>query len=84
MNLPALKSQPSFAGVEKVYAIQAGRELRITVDQNTINDEQSRALAKQIARRIQTEIRYSGRIKVPIIRETRIIAYARYLRGTAC
>ncbi|MDR0557974.1 MAG: ribonuclease Y [Treponema sp.] len=67
----------SFAGVEKAYAIQAGRELRIIVDQDAINDEQSRSLAKQIARKIETDLRYPGRIKVTIIRETRIVEYAR-------
>jgi ribonuclease Y len=67
----------SFAGVEKAYAIQAGRELRIIVDQDALNDERSRSLAKQIARKIETDLRYPGRIKVTIIRETRIVEYAR-------
>jgi ribonuclease Y len=67
----------SFDGVGKVYAIQAGRELRIIVDQDTINDEQSHILAKQIARKIETDLRYPGRIKVTIVRETRIVEYAR-------
>jgi ribonuclease Y len=68
----------SFVGVEKSYAIQAGRELRIIVNNEAINDEQSRELAKQIARKIENDLRYPGRIKVTIIRETRIIEYARY------
>jgi ribonuclease Y len=67
----------SFAGVEKVYAIQAGRELRIVVDQDAVNDDQSRSLAKQIAKKIETDLRYPGRIKVTMIRETRIVEYAR-------
>ncbi|MDR0628172.1 MAG: ribonuclease Y [Treponema sp.] len=66
-----------FTGVEKAFAIQAGRELRIIVNNEVMNDEQSRELAKQIARRIETDLRYPGRIKVTIIRETRIIEYAR-------
>ncbi|MDR2797335.1 MAG: ribonuclease Y [Treponema sp.] len=66
-----------FTGVEKTYAIQAGRELRIIVNNEVMTDEQSRELAKQIAKRIETDLRYPGRIKVTIIRETRIIEYAR-------
>ena len=66
-----------FGGVEKSYAIQAGRELRIIVSNDAVNDEQSRDLAKQIARKIENDLRYPGRIKVTIIRETRIIEYAR-------
>jgi ribonuclease Y len=66
-----------FTGVEKAYAIQAGRELRIIVNNEAVNDEQSKELAKQIAKKIENDLRYPGRIKVTIIRETRIIEYAR-------
>jgi ribonuclease Y len=66
-----------FTGVEKAYAIQAGRELRIIVNNEAVNDDQSRALAKEIAKKIENDLRYPGRIKVTIIRETRIIEYAR-------
>ena len=66
-----------FVGVEKSYAIQAGRELRIIVSNEAVSDEQSRELAKQIARKIENDLRYPGRIRVTIIRETRIIEYAR-------
>jgi ribonuclease Y len=66
-----------FMGVEKSFAIQAGRELRIIVNNEAVNDDQSRDLAKQIAKKIETDLRYPGRIKVTIIRETRIIEYAR-------
>ncbi|MDR1956965.1 MAG: ribonuclease Y [Treponema sp.] len=66
-----------FTGVEKAFAIQAGRELRIMVNNEVMNDEQSRDLAKQITRKIENDLRYPGRIKVTIIRETRIIEYAR-------
>ena len=67
----------SFAGVDKAYAIQAGRELRIIVNSEAINEEQSKDLAKQIAKKIEDDLRYPGRIKVTIIRETRIVEYAR-------
>ncbi|MBN1686134.1 MAG: ribonuclease Y [Spirochaetales bacterium] len=67
----------SFDGVEKSFAIQAGRELRIIVDNGKVNDNDAKELAKQIAQRIENELRYPGRIKVTIIRETRVIEYAR-------
>jgi len=66
-----------FSGVDKAYAIQAGRELRILVNNESVNDEQSKELAKMIAKKIETDMRYPGRIKVTIIRETRIVEYAR-------
>jgi len=67
----------SFDGVEKSFAIQAGRELRIMVDNGKVNDNDAKELAKDIAQRIENELRYPGRIKVTIIRETRIVEYAR-------
>ena len=66
-----------FAGVASAYAIQAGRELRILVNNEAVNDEQTRELAKEIAKKIENDLRYPGRIKVTIIRETRITEYAR-------
>jgi ribonuclease Y len=66
-----------FTGVDKAFAIQAGRELRVIVNNETVNDEQSRDLVKQIAKKIENDLRYPGRIKVTIIRETRITEYAR-------
>jgi len=66
-----------FTGVDKAYAIQAGRELRIIVNNETLNDEKSKELAKQIAQKIENDLRYPGRIKVTIIRETRVTEYAR-------
>jgi ribonuclease Y len=66
-----------FIGVDKAYAIQAGRELRILVNNETVSDDQSRDLAKEIAKKIENDLRYPGRIKVTIIRETRITEYAR-------
>jgi ribonuclease Y len=66
-----------FEEVDKAFAIQAGRELRIIVNNEKINDEQSRSLAKVIAKKIENDLRYPGRIKVTIIRETRVVEYAR-------
>ncbi|UPA17987.1 ribonuclease Y [Borrelia puertoricensis] len=66
-----------FEGVQKCYAIQAGREVRIIVDNLLINDEKATILARDIAKKIEVEMRYPGKIKVTIIRETRVIEYAR-------
>jgi ribonuclease Y len=66
-----------FNGVDKAFAIQAGRELRIIVNNATVNDDQTRSLAKDIAKKIETDLRYPGRIKVTMIRETRITEFAR-------
>jgi ribonuclease Y len=74
-NLESIAS--GFTGVDKAYAIQAGRELRILVNNEFVNDDQSRDLAKQIAKKIENDLRYPGRIKITIIRETRITEYAR-------
>lgn len=67
----------SFDGVEKVFAIQAGRELRILVNSDSVSDQKISELAKEIAKRIETEVKYPGRIKVTMIRETRVMEYAR-------
>ena len=66
-----------FTGVEQAYAIQAGRELRILVNNEKIPDDQVKDLAKDIAKQIENDLRYPGRIKITMIRETRIIEYAR-------
>ncbi len=66
-----------YEGVERAYAIQAGRELRIMVNHEKVSDQQAREVAKLIARKIEDELRYPGRIKVTMIRETRIVEYAR-------
>jgi len=71
------KIAESFAGVDKAYAIQAGREVRIIVNNDEVDDEGAKGLAKSIAKKIEGELRYPGRIKVTIIRETRIVEYAR-------
>jgi len=66
-----------FTGVDKAYAIQAGRELRILVNNEQISDDQAKELARDIAKKIESDLKYPGRIKVILIRETRIIEYAR-------
>jgi len=66
-----------FPGVDKVYAIQAGREIRVFVNPNNIDDYDSHNLAKDIARKIESQLQYPGEIKVNVIRETRAIEYAR-------
>jgi len=71
------KTASAFDGVEKVYAIQAGREVRIFVQPEKINDLAAYELAKNIANKIEAELSYPGEIKVTIIRETRVIEYAR-------
>lgn len=71
------KIAESFPGVDKAYAIQAGRELRIMVNNESVSDQDSKILAKDIAKKIEAELRYPGRIKVTIIRETRVVEYAR-------
>jgi ribonuclease Y len=67
----------SFEGVEKVYAIQAGREIRVFVNPGKISDLAMHRLAKDIAVRIQDELKYPGEIKVNIIRENRVVEFAR-------
>ncbi|MCF0261644.1 MAG: ribonuclease Y [Sphaerochaetaceae bacterium] len=67
----------SFEGVDKAFAIQAGRELRILVNADTVTDDGAKEIAKGIASRIEAELRYPGRIKVTIIREMRAVEYAR-------
>ncbi len=66
-----------FEGVEQAYAIQAGRELRILVNNEKIPDADVKDLAKNIAKQIENDLRYPGKIKITMIRETRIIEYAR-------
>ncbi|PIR71909.1 MAG: ribonuclease Y [Candidatus Nealsonbacteria bacterium CG10_big_fil_rev_8_21_14_0_10_36_24] len=67
----------SFKGIEKVYAIQAGREVRVFVKPGEVDDLGAKKLAREIANRIQDELRYPGEIKVTLIRENRIVEYAR-------
>lgn len=67
----------SFEGVEKVYAIQAGREIRIFVNPGKVSDLAMHKLARAIAKRVQEELKYPGEIKVNIIRENRVVEFAR-------
>jgi len=67
----------SFKGVEKAYAIQAGRELRVFVKPEEVDDLTAHNLAKEIASQIEEELKYPGEIKVTLIRETRIVEYAK-------
>ena len=74
-NLEAVAE--NFNGVEKAYAIQAGRELRVLVNNEKIPDSDVKDLARRIAKQIETDLKYPGRIKITMIRETRIVEYAR-------
>lgn len=67
----------SFDGVEKSFAIQAGREVRIIVKPDKINDDQMTILARDVAKKVENEMDYPGQIKVNIIRETRVVDYAK-------
>lgn len=71
------KIATSFGGVTNSFAIQAGREIRVMVSSEEVNDERALVLAKDIAKKIETEMTYPGQIKVNVIRETRAIEYAR-------
>lgn len=67
----------SYRGVEKVYAIQAGREVRVVVTPEHVDDARMTSLSDEIARRIEAELQYPGQIKVVVIRETRAVDFAR-------
>jgi ribonuclease Y len=71
------KLAESFPQVNKSYAIQAGREVRVFVDPEKISDLESHELAKNIAKKIEAELKYPGEIKVNLLRELRVIEYAR-------
>ncbi len=67
----------NFAGVESCYALQAGREIRVVVEPDTINDAEANVLARNICQKIEKEMNYPGQIKVSVIRETRCVDYAK-------
>ena len=67
----------SFDGVERVYAIQAGREVRVLVNHDLVSDARAEQLAVAISKKIQNEMQYPGQIKVTVIREVRSISYAK-------
>jgi ribonuclease Y len=66
-----------FPGVEKAFAVQAGRELRVFVQPDKVNDDEAFALARSVAARIENEMQYPGQIKVTVIRETRCVEVAK-------
>jgi ribonuclease Y len=67
----------SYPGVQKTYAIQAGRELRVIVGADKIGDKETELLSGQIAQRIQDEMTYPGQVKITVIREVRSVAVAK-------
>jgi len=71
------KLAESHKGVEKSYAMQAGREIRVMVKPEEISDAESTVLAREIAKQIEDELQYPGQIKVMVIRESRAIEYAK-------
>jgi len=66
-----------FSGVNKAYAIQAGRELRVIVESEKVSDDQAAQLSFEISQKIQTEMTYPGQVKVTVIRETRAVNVAK-------
>ena len=66
-----------FNGVQKAYAIQAGRELRVIVESEKVNDDQAAELSFNISQKIQTDLTYPGQVKVTVIRETRAVNVAK-------
>ena len=75
------KIASSYRGVDKVYAIQAGREVRVLVTPDDVDDARMTSLSDEIARRIESELQYPGQIKVVVIRETRAVDFARESSG---
>lgn len=76
--MKSLRKLPnSFDGVDKSFAIQAGREVRIMVKSDTVSDTVIVVIAKDIVKRIESELEYPGQIKVNVIRETRATEYAK-------
>jgi ribonuclease Y len=71
------KLAQGFPGVEKVFAIQAGREMRVMVDNATLSDEQAVMLSRDLARKIENEMTYPGQVRVCVIRQTRATDYAK-------
>lgn len=76
-DLKTQEISESYEGVEKSFAIQAGREVRIMVKPDSINDLEAHRLARDIRKRIEDELDYPGHIKVTVIRETRAVEYAK-------
>ena len=66
-----------FPGVERAFAIQAGRELRVVVKPEEVDDQASLRMARELARRIEEELLYPGQIRITVVRETRCVEYAK-------
>ena len=66
-----------FQGVDKAYAIQAGREIRVMVKPEVVNDEGMKLIAREMAKKIEEEVKYPGQIKLNLIRETRAVDFAK-------
>jgi ribonuclease Y len=71
------KVAASFEGVERAFAIQAGREVRVLVENTKVSDEQARILSKEIARKVESQLSYPGQIRVSVVRETRAVDFAK-------
>jgi ribonuclease Y len=71
------KVASSFEGVERAFAIQAGREVRVLVENTKVSDEQARILSKDIARKVESQLSYPGQIRVSVVRETRAVDFAK-------
>ena len=67
----------SFQGVDKAFAIQAGREIRVMVKPELVNDDGMKLIAREMAKKIEEEVKYPGQIKLNLIRETRAVDYAK-------
>jgi ribonuclease Y len=66
-----------FEGIERAFAIQAGREVRVMVKPEVVSDEGMKLIAREIAKKIEGEMKYPGQIKVNLIRETRTVDFAK-------
>ena len=67
----------SFQGVESSFAIQAGRELRMIINPDKVNDDEATVMSREVAKKIEETMQYPGQIKVTIVRETRAVEYAK-------